>query len=96
MLIFLLKGLRPEQYRERVALTSDIARLDLNQLPDHLIERIANGENIMSVLASAMPTRKDGSIDTAKLLPALTKREAAVEVEHEDITHESTDASARS
>ncbi len=51
-----------------------IAHLDLNQLLDELIDRIANGENIMSVLASAVPTRKDGSIDTAKLLPALTKR----------------------
>ncbi len=30
-----------------------LANLDLNQLPDELIERIARGEHILSVLASA-------------------------------------------
>jgi hypothetical protein len=32
-----------------------LANLDLNQLPDEAIERIALGENIMSVLASMVP-----------------------------------------
>jgi hypothetical protein len=32
-----------------------MANLDLNQLPDEAIERIARGENIMSVLASMIP-----------------------------------------
>jgi len=54
LLIFLLKGLRPEKYRERVELRGALANLDLSQLPDHLIERIAKGEHPLSVLASAI------------------------------------------
>jgi hypothetical protein len=53
--IFLLKGLRPEKYQERVQMRGALANLDLNQLPDELIERIARGENVLSVLASAVP-----------------------------------------
>ncbi len=70
LLIFLLKGLRPEKYRERMELKGGLARLDLRQLPDHLLERIANGEHILSVLASAVPLCEDGTIDGAKLLGA--------------------------
>ena len=54
LLIFLLKVLRPEKYRERVELRGALANLDLSQLPDHLLERIANGEHPLSVLASAI------------------------------------------
>ena len=54
LLIFLLKGLRPEKYRDRVELRGAMANLDLSQLPDHLIERIAKGEHPLSVLASAI------------------------------------------
>ncbi len=32
-----------------------LANLDLNLLPDEAIDRIANGENVMSVLASMVP-----------------------------------------
>jgi hypothetical protein len=55
LLIFLLKGLRPEKYRERVEMRGALANLDLNQLPDEAIERIANGEHVISVLASMVP-----------------------------------------
>jgi hypothetical protein len=60
--IFLLKGLRPDKYKDRVQMQGALANLDLNQLPDEAIERIARGENIMSVLASLTP---------AGLLPAV-------------------------
>jgi hypothetical protein len=53
--IFLLKGLRPDRYKDRVEMRGALANLDLNQLPDELIERIARGENVLSVLASAVP-----------------------------------------
>ncbi len=52
LLIFLLKGLRPEVYRERVEVRGLLAKLDLNLLPNHLIARIAAGEHIEAVLAS--------------------------------------------
>ena len=55
LLIILLKGMRPERYAERVELKSALAHIDLTKLPDHLIERIANGEHPLAVLASAQP-----------------------------------------
>jgi hypothetical protein len=53
--IFLLKGLRPERYQERVQMRGALANLDLNLLPDEVIDWIANGENVMAVLASMVP-----------------------------------------
>ena len=55
LLIFLLKGLRPGKYRERVELKGSLAKLNLELLPDALIERMARGEHPLSVLASATP-----------------------------------------
>jgi hypothetical protein len=55
LLIVLLKALRPNRYKERVEMRGALANLDLNQFPDEAIERIARGENIMSVLASMVP-----------------------------------------
>jgi hypothetical protein len=34
LLIFLLKGLRPERYKERVEMRGALANLDMNLLPD--------------------------------------------------------------
>ena len=51
LLIFLLKGLKPEVYRERVHVRGLLAKLDLNLLPNNLIQRIADGEPIEAVLA---------------------------------------------
>lgn len=53
LLIFLLKGLRPEVYRERMEVRGFLGKIDFNTLSNEVIERIANGENIMAVLASA-------------------------------------------
>jgi hypothetical protein len=53
--IFLLKGLRPHRYKDRVEMRGALANLDLNQLPDVAIERIARGEHVLSVLASMVP-----------------------------------------
>ena len=52
LLIFLLKGLRPEVYREHIEVRGLLGKLDLNLLPNHLIARIAAGENVEAVLAS--------------------------------------------
>ena len=58
--IFLLKGLRPEKYRERMELKGALTHIDLASLPDHLLQRIADGEHPLSVLASAVPVDEDG------------------------------------
>ncbi len=51
LLMFLLKGLLPERYRERRDLRGSLAHIDLTQLPDHLLARLAAGEHPFSVLA---------------------------------------------
>ena len=67
LLIFLLKALRPEKYRERVDLRGSLAHIDLTQLPDHLLARIAAGEHPFSVLApgqggAAVPALGSGAV----------------------------------
>jgi hypothetical protein len=52
LLIFLLKGIRPEKYRDRMELRGAFANLNLDLLPDAAIERLAKGEHPLSVLAS--------------------------------------------
>ena len=47
------KGAAPEKYRDRVELRGALANLNLEALPDHLIARLAAGENPLGVLASA-------------------------------------------
>ena len=51
LLIFLLKALRPERYRERVDVRGVLAHLDVSLLPDDLVARLADGENPVTVLA---------------------------------------------
>lgn len=51
LLIFYLKGLRPEKFRERVDIRGTLAHVDLSQLSDALLARIAAGEHPFSVLA---------------------------------------------
>lgn len=46
-----VRRLRPERYRERIDFKGTLANLDLRRLPDELIERLARGENPISVLA---------------------------------------------
>lgn len=53
LLIFLLKGLRPEVYRERMEVRGFLGKIDLNMLSNEMIERIASGENPVVVIASA-------------------------------------------
>lgn len=55
LLIFLLKGARPEKYRDRLDVRGAVLHLDqnqLSQLPDPLLARIAKGEDPATVLAS--------------------------------------------
>ncbi len=61
LLMFLLKGLRPETYRERVELRGAMANIDFSRLDDETLGRIAGGENPWSVLSSwASATRARG------------------------------------
>ncbi len=52
LLIFLTKGILPTRYREIREVRGVLAKLDLNQLPNHLVQRIADGEHPEAVLAS--------------------------------------------
>jgi hypothetical protein len=52
LLMFMLKGRYPERYRERVELRGSLANLDLTQLPDEALSRLARGENPLTVLGS--------------------------------------------
>ena len=54
LLIFLLKSLRPERYRERLDVRGVLAHLDVSLLPDELVARLAAGENPISVLAPVL------------------------------------------
>ncbi len=51
LLMFQLKALRPEKYRERVDVRGVLAHLDVSLLPDELVARLAAGENPITVLA---------------------------------------------
>ncbi len=51
LLMFYLKALRPEKFRERYEVRGTLAHLDLRRLPDDLIERLAKGESPLTVLA---------------------------------------------
>ncbi len=61
LLIFLLKALRPEKYRERVEVRGSLAHIDFNRLSDDQLARIAAGEPVLAVLAT--------SADPLKALP---------------------------
>ena len=54
LLIFLLKGLKPEVYRERLEVQGTLGQIDFGRMTDEQISRIAGGEHPWSVLA---PTR---------------------------------------
>ncbi len=79
--IFLLKGLRPDVYQERVGMEvrGALAHIDLSQLPDHLLARIAAGEHPLSVLASAVPVDEEGRPQLAAL-PAVAGAERSGEI----------------
>ena len=52
LLIFLLKALRPEKYRERVEVRGAYASIDLNRLSDEQLARISAGEDPFFVVAT--------------------------------------------
>lgn len=68
LLIFALKALRPEKYRERVELRGVMANLDLSRLDDETLGRIAAGENVMSVLSSWASGARSRGENPARLL----------------------------
>ena len=51
LLMFLLKGIRPEKYGDRMEVRGAFANLDISKLPDALVHRLSQGENPLSVLA---------------------------------------------
>ena len=51
LLMFQLKAMRPEKFRERVDVRGVLAHLDVSLLPDELVARLADGENPLTVLA---------------------------------------------
>lgn len=59
LLIFTLKGLLPDRYRERVDVRGVLAHLDVSQLPDALVARLAAGENPITVLAPILQASPD-------------------------------------
>ena len=66
LLMFVLKGLLPDKYRERVEVRGSIAAIAYNKLPDHLLQRISDGEHPLSVLASVEPIAvDDGQADSS-------------------------------
>ncbi len=77
--IFLLKGLRPDVYKDRVEMKGALAHIDISYLPDHLLQRVADGEHIMSVLSSAVELGVAGGVDLPKLLGAGAAGEAGAE-----------------
>jgi hypothetical protein len=72
LLIFLLKGARPEKYKDRLELKGGLASIDYSRLSDEQLQRISNGEHPMAVLGSvpvpqarALPAPGDGTTRTA-------------------------------
>jgi hypothetical protein len=55
LLIFLLKGVRPEKYRDRVETGGWLASIDVTKLSDDQLQRIRAGENPLAVLATPAP-----------------------------------------
>ncbi len=90
--IFLLKGLRPEKYAERVGmeLRGTLAHIDLSQLPDHLLARIAGGEHPLAVLASAVPVDDEGRPQLAALPSPADSKEIVVDNDGQRVGNELT------
>lgn len=66
LLIFLLKGAKPEKYAERVQIRGALANIDVTKLPDEAVLRISQGEHPMAVLASMQATPPDHREVTAE------------------------------
>lgn len=51
LMIFLLKGLLPDKYAERREFRGLVGRVDIGGLPDEAVQRIADGEHPLAVVA---------------------------------------------
>ena len=60
--IFALKNMGWSD-RSEVHVSGGLANINLDLLPDHLLERIARGENALSVLASAAAPLLPGKVE---------------------------------
>lgn len=55
LLIFLLKGLLPAKYKDRVEVRGGLATIDYAKLTDEQLARISAGEHPLAVLGAALP-----------------------------------------
>lgn len=78
LLIFKLKGAVPEKYKDRVEMRGALATLDMGQLSDAQVARIAAGEHPMSVLAGA------GALPAGPTVEKVSDENARVEVTEDD------------
>lgn len=67
LLMFTLKALRPEKYRDRVEVSS-LTNIDLSRLDDETLGRIAGGESPHSVLSSWASAARARGEDPAVIL----------------------------
>lgn len=64
LLMFTLKALRPEKYRERVEIRGIYAHVDINRLSDEQLSRVSDGEELRYVIATSQPALLPASSDT--------------------------------
>lgn len=60
LLIFALKAALPEQYRDTLEVRGRMLHIDMEKLPQDLVQRIAAGEHPMAVLAGQAGALKQG------------------------------------
>ncbi|MCH7564042.1 MAG: hypothetical protein IH968_09475 [Gemmatimonadetes bacterium] len=72
LLIFLLKGLKPDVFRERLEVRGILGKIDFGRLTDSQLSRIASGEHPWAVLAPSRdlcePEAGDPPVTTEMLM----------------------------
>ena len=76
LLMFALKALRPEKYRERVDVRGTLASIDLTRFTDEQLVRVSAGEHPLSVLNTPAPALPPpASTDTNHVEPKPERQE---------------------
>ena len=76
LLMFVLKALRPEKYRERVDVRGSLATIDLNRFTDEQLARVSAGEHPLAVLNTPAAALLPGaSTDTNHVEPKPERQE---------------------
>lgn len=71
LLIFWLKGAKPDKYKDRLEMRATLGNIDLNQLTQGQLARIAAGESPFAVLATGQPALGVG-LDVTPAEPGAT------------------------